>query len=184
MNSNEFDPRSLDPTMTLTDEQRLAAAQADEQRIGDENEAAGLNRDGSPKAPSTPLAPTIQAPAAVVADPVTPEVRNPKIEGVTDAPAGDTSLSGEALIIKRKLANQPKMPIFLPLEAGERRGIAYRSVTINGYRCEVKKGMMVQVPQSIYEILMNSMNDTAESTEIEENLDRADARKRSALGLE
>lgn len=76
------------------------------------------------------------------------------------------------------------MPIFLPLEAGERRGIAYRSVTINGYRCEVKKGMMVQVPQSIYEILMNSMNDTAESTEIEENLDRADARKRSALGME
>lgn len=184
MNSQEFDPRSIDPTMTLTDEERLAAVQAEEQR-GDENEAKGLNRDGSPKEvpPTPPVTPSAKVQAAPVAQAaVVPS--NPQIEGIKDAPAGDTSLSGEALIIKRKLAAQPKMPIFLPLEAGERRGVAYRSVTINGYRCEVKKGMMVQVPQSIYEILMNSMNETAESTEIEENLDSASPEKKRALGME
>lgn len=187
MNSNEFDPNHIDPTMTLTDDQRLAAQQAEDQRIGDENEANGLNRDGSPIVPPTPpVAPSTPAPTpAVATGPVATEVaQNPKIDGLKDAPAGDTSLSTEALLVKNKLAGQPKMPIFLPLEAGERRGVAYRSVTINGYRCEVKKGMMVHVPQSIYEILMNSMNEAAESTEIEENLDQATPAKRRALDLE
>lgn len=196
MNTNEFDPRTIDLDAELTPEQRLAAQQqeeetrlAEEKRIGGEHEAAGRNRDGSEKTPPTPPAPTPvqQAPAAAQAQasPSFAELRETKLStGMRDAPAGGLSLSEEHLKVKELLSNQPKFTIFLPLEPGERRGISYRSVTLNGYRCEVKKGMQVSVPESIYNILMESMTQEAEATEVEENLDRADDRKRSALGLQ
>lgn len=187
MNSQEFDPRSLDPNTELTDEQRLLFAQQEEQRVGDENEALGLNRDGTPKE----VPPIPPAPAPVVATPasqgpVTKETpANAELgEGMRDAPSSNTSTSSEANIIKQKLASQPKLPIFLPLEAGERKGMAYRSVTINGYRFEVKKGMIVYVPQAVHDLLVNAMQATADATEVDENLDNADSSKRRALGLE
>lgn len=137
-NTKEFDPRNIGGEKELTDEDRLTLQQQEEQRVGDENEAKGLNRDGSVK--DLPK-------AQVTAKPSNKTLENPNLgAGMREAPAGDTSTSSESLIIKRKLAAQPKMPIYLQLEAGEKKGSAYRSVTINGYRFEVKKGMMVMVP--------------------------------------
>lgn len=185
MNSQEFDPRTLDPNTELTDEQRLLFAQQEEQRVGDENEAKGFNRDGSPKeVPPTPPVQSAVVPASQ--GPVAKETpANAELgEGMRDAPSSNTSTSSEANVVKQKLAKQPKLPIFLPLEAGERKGMAYRSVTINGYRFEVKKGMIVYVPQAVHDLLVNAMQATADATEVDENLENADGSKRRALGLE
>lgn len=189
MNSQEFDPRSLDPNAELTEEQRLVLAQQEEekrlQEEGDRNEALGLNRDGTPK--EVPPTPPVQTPSAPVSQgPVTKEApANIDLgAGMRDAPSANTTTSSEANVVKQKLAKQPKLPIFLPLEAGERKGVAYRSVTINSYRFEVKKGMIVYVPQAVHDLLVNAMQATADATEVDENLENADGSKRRALGLE
>lgn len=192
MNSQEFDPRTLDPNTELTDEQRLVLAQQEEdkrlQEEGDANEAAGLNRDGTPKEvpPTPPVAPVQPAVTPASQGPVAKETpANVELgAGMRDAPSSNTSTSSEANIVKQKLAKQPKLPIFLPLEAGERKGMAYRSVTINSYRFEVKKGMIVYVPQAVHDLLVNAMQATADATEVDENLENADGSKRRALGLE
>lgn len=173
--AQQFDPRKLDPNKNLSDDERMALQLQEEQRIGDENEAKGLNRDGSAKAPEV-KAPEAPAPAPVVEAPVDTDLGR----GVRDNPAQDTSLSTEALAVKAILAKESRLPIFIPLEVGEPKG-SYRSVTINGYRCEVMKGVMVQVPESIHSLIMNSMETTALATDVDENLDRANQAKLDAL---
>lgn len=183
--NQEFNPANLSGDMEMTPEERLAFNQLEEKRIGDENEAKGLNRDGSLKVEvSTPVVPESQKTAPQ--GPVDlAEIRNSSLgAGMRDAPSAGTSLSTEALIVKEKLSKQPKLPIFLPLASGERKGIAYRPVLINGYRFEVKKGMMVNVPEAVHSLLINAMQATAEATEVDENLSNADGAKRRALGLE
>lgn len=185
--NTEFDPTKLDPNTELSDEQRLLLQQQDEQRAGDENEAKGFNRDGSPKTPPVTPAPVVVTPSQPVSQgPATLQNlrETPLGTGIRDAAPASTSLSEEALRVKEKLSKQPKLPIFLPLEAGERKGISYRSVVINGYRFEVKKGIMVYVPQAVHDLLINAMQASAEATEVEENLSDADGAKRRALGLE
>lgn len=179
--TNEFDPTMLDPNAELSDEQRLLLQQQDEQRAGDENEAKGFNRDGSPKTPPA----TVQSTPSNTQGPATlNELRStPLGAGVRDAAPANTSLSEEALRVKEKLSKQPKLPIFLPLENGERKGISYRPVIINGYRFEVKKGIMVYVPQAVHDLLINAMQASAEATDVEENLSAADIEKQRALGL-
>lgn len=181
--NSEFDPNAV-PSSGEFDP--VLEAQKEEQRqkeIGDANEAAGLNRDGSPKA--APVAPV--APAAPVASKPGPAdftgLRDMQIPHVKDAPGGGASLTEEALLIKEKLAKQPKFPFFIPLDPGEVKG-AYRPVIINGYRCEVKKGVMVQLPESIYQLLLQSYQAEAEATNHENNLETASPEKRRALGLE
>ncbi len=183
--TNEFDPTMLEPNAELSDEQRLLLQQQDEQRAGDENEAKGFNRDGSPKTapvvtPSTPATPSTKTQGPVSLN----EIRSiPLGTGVRDAAPANTTLSEEALMVKQKLSKQPKLPIFLPLENGERKGISYRPVIINGYRFEVKKGIMVYVPQAVHDLLINAMQASAEATYVEENLSAADIEKQRALGL-
>lgn len=185
MNQQNPVPQDINLNDNLTDEQRLLAVQQEEarieeQRIGDANEAAGLNRDGSPKAKPPVVGGAVRRAPAIDLN----EVRNQKIEGLRDAPAHQTSLSEEHLRLKAKLAGQAKLPIFLPLESGEVKGVAYRPVIINGYRFEVKKGVMVMVPEAVHSLLINSMQATSEATEVEENLSNASGQKARALGLE
>lgn len=182
MNTNEFDPTNVNPEVELTDEQRFNLQQIEEQRKGDENEANGLNRDGSPK--EKPAETPAKAPVTKNAGPASlDELRDLKIQGVKDSPVQGTNFSKEELSIKEILSKQEKLPIFLPLEPGERRGEAYRSVSINGYRFEVKKGIIVNVPSAVHALLVNALDSTSQATEIEENLSMASGEKARALNV-
>lgn len=111
------------------------------------------------------------------------EVRDYKIPGVTEKNLAGVALSDEALKVKAKLAKEPRIQTFVPLDSGERPG-AYRSVTINGYRCEVKKGKLVSLPQSIATLLLKSMEIEMDTLNNDErNLANADEGTRRALGL-
>ncbi len=109
--------------------------------------AANQEQQQAPAADPAPAAP---------AAPVNAELRKePLGAGMRDATLGGLSLTDEQLATKQKLANEPKMQIFVPLDPGEKRG-AYRSVTINGYRFEIKKGTQVLVPESVGRLIMSA----------------------------
>lgn len=178
--TNEFDPTGgFQPDSVEAYEAEELRKETEAREQGDRNEAAGLNRDGSPKeVPAVEPAPASK-PKANLSD-----VRAEKIPFVKDAPLGNLSLSAEQLIVKNKLANEPKMPFYLPLDPGEKKG-AVRPVIINTYRCEVPKGMQVQLPESICKLLMRSYDAEAQAlSDHENNLNNADSDKRKALGLE
>lgn len=106
-----------------------------------------------------------------------------EIPGVRDSIVGGLGLSPEQAIVKEKLRTAPRIAFFIPLDPGEKPG-AYRSVTINTYRCEVVKGKMVTLPLPIAQILMQAYDIESETlNESEFNLARADAGTRDALGL-
>lgn len=76
---------------------------------------------------------------------------------VRDASIGGLAIEGEAKKTKEKLSKEPKVSIYIPLDPGEGPG-AYRSVTINGYRFEIKKNVMVEVPRSVAALIMHAYN--------------------------
>lgn len=161
--------------------------ETEEREQGDRNEAAGLNRDGSPKA-VPPVAPTpsarVNAAPAVKPKIDLAAVRAEKIPFVKDAQSGDIGLTEEQAFIKHKLAGEQKFAFYVPLDPGEKKG-AVRPVIINGYRCEVPKGMQVQLPYSIYQLLMQAYDAEADVlTSHESNLNHAGSDVRKALGME
>lgn len=58
---------------------------------------------------------------------------------------------------KKALAAAPKTKWIVNLEPGERPGAAI-SVTINGYRLSVKKGVLVEIPVPVAEVLASHYN--------------------------
>lgn len=104
---------------------------------------------------------------------------------IKDAQIGGLSLSPEAAATKAKLAKEPRMPFMIPLEGGEKKGEAYRPVIINGYRFEVKKGVMItDMPVTVAKLLMESMNIEVSTLQNHEtNLNFADSEKKRALNL-
>ena len=61
--------------------------------------------------------------------------------------------------IRNFLDKQPKVKVFVPRDFGEKAG-AVLPVTINGYRYSILKGVMVDVPQGVYEVIQNSLEMT------------------------
>lgn len=61
--------------------------------------------------------------------------------------------------IKRVLDAQPRVKVFVPRDFGEKAG-AVLPVTINGYRYSILKGVMVDVPQGVYDVIQNSLEMT------------------------
>lgn len=55
-------------------------------------------------------------------------------------------------ITKEKLASSPHVDFIIPLTDGEKPG-AYDTVQINGYRIEIKKGELVNVPIQVAKLL-------------------------------
>jgi hypothetical protein len=53
----------------------------------------------------------------------------------------------------KRLMAQPKVMFMVPKTPGEADGLAYEAVTIDGLRSEIRKGVMVEVPRQIAEIL-------------------------------
>jgi len=194
MDTKQFDPMAIPETPKNEEFDSVAANLQEEHRlkeIGDANEAQGLNRDGTPKVVPTTTAPTGQltgAPREEVGVVSTPaekkqELKDLQIPNIKDAPRGGGGLTDEALLVKEKLSKEPKMPFWIPLDQGEKKGVAYRSVTLNGYRFEIKKGMLVQVPRSIYNILVDSYNAEAEAIDRPENMNVENPLRDSALGI-
>ena len=62
------------------------------------------------------------------------------------------------------LCDQPKLPLFIPYELGEKGG-ALTFSNINGLRINMLKGRLLQVPQQIAEQKMESMQINAEITD-------------------
>lgn len=154
------------------------------------NQARDLSLDASKEAGST--GPSEQIAPAPTQAPVRPQTAKPAesvdkftaIPGMADAMKDNIGLEGMALETKIILAKQPKVGFVVPVDPGEKAGVATRTVTINGYRFEIKKGVMVQLPQDVVTLLMDAYNYTAEAlNDNEYNLANADEKKRAALGL-
>ncbi len=58
--------------------------------------------------------------------------------------------------------NEETLPIFVPLEPGEKAGTTL-PVLINDVRFNVQKGRSVMVPKTVHSVIMDSMNMTAEA---------------------
>ena len=135
-----------------------------------------------PVAPAAPAAPAAtQAPAAAApAAPVEFDRRAP-IQGLRED--ANLSIEGIALATKEKLAKQPKVRMMIPLDPGEKAG-AYRTVIINGYRFDVRKNTMVDLPEAVAALLSDAYRITSDVLENSPlNLNNADAEKRKALGV-
>lgn len=72
------------------------------------------------------------------------------------APARNTqeALLGDAKLTRDLLAKEPKVWFMVPLSPHEKEG-AYEEVFINGYRTTIKKGVMVEIPRAVMELLAN-----------------------------
>jgi hypothetical protein len=56
------------------------------------------------------------------------------------------------------LSKDRKVMFMIPLGKGEKPGSSYHSVTINGFRTNVPKGKMVEIPEKIANLLAESYN--------------------------
>lgn len=65
----------------------------------------------------------------------------------------EKSFLGDQERTRAALAKEPKIPFIIPLYEGEKAGIARESVTINGYRFDIQKGKMMDLPKSVVELL-------------------------------
>jgi len=100
------------------------------------------------------------------------EVEISEVETSNNEALKDKPMVGEVVrpltkkeIIKAKLASQPKVRIIIPKEKNESEG-AFETVQINGYTLQIKKGVYVEVPQQVADIIMESnkqINDALET---------------------
>ncbi len=82
--------------------------------------------------------------------------------------------------MKENLAGQPTVRILVPFEGTEKRG-ATVPVTLNGFRLNVPKGVYVDVPQQVADVLQQSTMETEEALDTERRLDKADKNTLDAL---
>lgn len=84
--------------------------------------------------------------------------------------------------MKTLLSAQPKVRVFVPLEAGETvvkntdgsKAFPFLPVSINGYRLNVPKGVYVDVPQTVADIISESYNIYEQNSATEMRADRND----------
>lgn len=65
---------------------------------------------------------------------------------------------------KEVLDKQPKVMTMIPLGFNEKPG-AVETVTVNGYRYDIKKGVYVKVPETVANIIRDAYNQTMEVNE-------------------
>jgi hypothetical protein len=84
--------------------------------------------------------------------------------------------------MKSLLESQPKVRVLVPLEAGETivkntdgsKAFPFLPVSINGYRLNVPKGVYVDVPQTVADIISESFNIYEQNSATEMRADRND----------
>jgi len=81
------------------------------------------------------------------------------------------------------LAKQPKIRILIPVEGKEKPGMTV-PVTINGYRLNIAKGVYVEVPEQVADMIMKSQKQTVEALNNPLNLSNPrHPRKQSGEGV-
>lgn len=135
--------------------------------------------DIAAEAPAAEMTPGV--PDTIAAEPLDPEAVGKKTEIAGLKEEVDNSVEGKALATKQKLAGETKVRMMIPLDPGEKAG-AFRTVIINGYRFDVRKNTMVDLPQSVAALLSSAYAITTDVVENHPtNLARADAQTQSAL---
>lgn len=186
---NEFTPDSPEiyQNQEILDAQAVADAQAPDVVVDIENpngeapasDVPGDQLGGVPQV--TPGAPVPEVPTAVAPAQEQGFDRNTQILGLREDE--DLSLEARALATKEKLHSEPKVRMMIPLDPGEKAG-SYRTVIINGYRFDVKKNVMVDLPQSVANLLADAYSITTEVLEDNPfNLNKADGDTQKALGV-
>jgi len=166
-NTNEFELDSPEAHQAAAVQQETATPDAIEQPLPPAD-------DISVEAPAADVPPAPVAQVAVVD-------RSTVIPGLKEE-AGN-SVEDKALATKIKLAAEPKVRMMIPLDPGEKVG-AYRSVILNGYRFDVRKNTMVDLPESVASMLAKAYSITTDVVENNPlNLAHADAGTQSALGV-
>jgi len=61
--------------------------------------------------------------------------------------------------MKKALDKQEKKEVYIPLEGKEPEG-AVETVILNGYRYDIKKGVRVEVPAQVADIIYDAMEQT------------------------
>ena len=84
----------------------------------------------------------------------TPEPVKPSEPEKATSSVIEASMERNMKSMKEHLDSQPKVSFYVPLGDNEREG-DYETVQLNGYTVQVKKGVQVQLPQQIAEVLMN-----------------------------
>ena len=127
------DPEQKDPLLDDEEEttDEAASDEADEEQV-------------TPKA-DKPRRTTTRANAPAAAQAPVEEGANSNVQ---------RALLSDAEMTRRALAKAPKVWFMVPLSPFEKEG-AYEEVYINGYRTTIKKGVMVEIPQPVMEILAN-----------------------------
>jgi hypothetical protein len=65
-------------------------------------------------------------------------------------------VGSKAEIMKEALSKQPKVRILIPLMPDEKFGVT-ESVILNGYRLNITKGVYVNVPEQVAQVIVNKM---------------------------
>lgn len=162
---------------TLGEDENLDELNDGDDLLNDDNgegegEGAGDEADGAdsqptppapepaPAAPLTPPAPPVST--AAVPPPVAPAFQGANQTGVaakveTERDFGIRYGKRQAAV-KDRLDKQPKVAFMIPRNPLEIDGLAYETVQIDGFRMEIKKGVMVHLPQQVAEILAEKFN--------------------------
>lgn len=78
----------------------------------------------------------------------------PEVKGIV--PAADGGYTEDALRMKAFLDKQPKVLFMIPLSDGEDPRKAVQTVTMNGYKFTIQKGVYVSVPQPVADLLQEN----------------------------
>lgn len=72
----------------------------------------------------------------------------------------DEPIGEKATRTANAIANQPRVATFIPLDTGEKPGQAFASPQINSFRINILKGMYVELPQQVHELIAESFKQT------------------------
>lgn len=133
--------------------------------VAPENGAAPTAAPTEPAAPTTPQAPQAPAPETPAAPapsaapetsdeaPQAPQNVMPRMAAVRGNEDHGIIYGKRKAEIAEVLKKQPKVAFMIPRQENELNGLSYETVQINGHRMEIRKGVMVQIPQQVAEIL-------------------------------
>jgi len=131
---------------------------------GDESDAPSEVTSTVTVAPEVPLEAPPEVPLGF--PPEVPPFNPAEERKVEETPSADVSQAGlkeghipvgsKAEIMKAALAVQPKVRILIPLMPDEKFGVT-ESVILNGYRLNITKGVYVDVPEQVANVIMAKM---------------------------
>lgn len=100
----------------------------------------------------------VETPATSEEEPTETPVEKPETEKRSSAKE-EAEFNKTVSDMKSFLADQPKVQVYVPLEIGEDlKSHPFIPVTINGYRLNVPKGVRVEVPKPVADIIFESLN--------------------------